>query len=371
LRDYLRHAENIRTLFLRSHPKAWHSGFAPFLLPEFESLLKKKQMTNSERQSAVSDMQRIFDLPGADASGQSRPKLLFMYNVYGLGGVETSIINKMEALRSLGVEVRALFQSLWGEVGQFAARQPGFKVAKDEDDHRRFIREWNPDAIVIIDSPWLIDAVEKAGVRCPVLFESHLSERGALERRVRGGISDSRVSAILVPSEFNRTFLVEFGADPQHLRVIPNPVDPARFRPDLDTDILTGLGLPGDRRLVLFVGRLEPEKNPLEFVRICAELFKNDPAIHCVLVGDAVDTLEYAESVRAEAGSTGGNFTFCARIAYDDMPFLYNAVAASGGCMVSTSLNESQPMIVLEAMACGCPVIASDVGGLREIIEND
>jgi len=370
LLDYLRHAEKVRTLFLGSHPQAWHSGFAPFLLPEFELLVKEKQITNSERQSVIAEMQRIFELPGANASGQSQRKILFMYNVCGLGGVETSIINKMEALRSLGVEVRALFQSLWGEVGQFAARQPGFMVKKSEEAQRRFIREWNPDAIVVIDSPWLIDVVGKSGVHCPVLFESHLSERDALEWRVRDGISDSRVSAILVPSEFNRTFLVEFGADPQRLRVIPNPVDPTRFRPDMDTNILAGLGLPGDRRLLLFVGRLEPAKNPLEFVRICAELVKNDPAIHCVLVGDAVDTLEYAESVRAEAVSTGGSITFSTRVAYDDMPLLYNAVAASGGCMVSTSLNESQPMIVLEAMACGCPVIASDVGGLREIIEN-
>ncbi|MDH3979732.1 MAG: glycosyltransferase [Gammaproteobacteria bacterium] len=370
LRDYLCHAGQVRSLFLGVHPKAWHSGFAPLLLPEIESMVNNWPITHSERQLAEAEMQQIFDLPGADGGGQAHRKLLFMYNVCGLGGVETSIINKMEALRSQGVEVRALFQSLWGEGGQFAAQQPGFVVLADEEAQQRFIREWNPDAIIVVDAPWLIDVAGQADVCCPILFESHLSERAAMEWRVRGGISDLRVSAILVPSEFNRTLLVEFGADPQLVRVIPNPLDPTRFQVDPDTDILTCLGLPVDRRLVLFVGRLEPAKNPMEFVHVCAELAKHNPGIQCVVLGDAVDTAEYADSVQAEAESTGLSITFRERVAYDDMPLLYNAVAASGGCLLSTSLNESQPMIVLEAMACGCPVVASDVGGLREIIED-
>ena len=89
LRDYLRQAELVRSLFLGSHPQAWHSGFAPFILPQIESMLNTWSMTHSERRSAAAEMQRIFDLPGADSSGQSRRKLLFMYNVCGLGGVET------------------------------------------------------------------------------------------------------------------------------------------------------------------------------------------------------------------------------------------------------------------------------------------
>ena len=294
-----------------------------------------------------------------------------MYHVCGLGGVETSIINKMEAFRSQGVEVRALFQSLWGEGGELVARHPDFFIEANEEAQKRFISEWTPDLIIVIDTPRFVEVVDRVDVRCPLLFETHMSELEAFrKRRVLDAAWNPRVSRVIVPSEFNRAILAEQGFDSRRIHVIANPIDIERFRPTPCSVLLERLGLPKDRHLVLFVGRLEPQKNPLMFVRVCAELLKRDSKIHGVVLGDAVNTAEYAACVRADAASIKEHMTFIPRASYDEMPSVYTAVAASGGCLISTSLHESQPMIVLEAMACGCPVVSSDVGGVREIIKD-
>ena len=113
LRDYLRHAEMTRDLFLESNAEAWHRGFAPLLLPEIRSMIDGWQMSDHERATATAEMQRIFELPRPLAK-TARRKVLFMYRVCGLGGVETSIVNKMEALSARGIEVRAVFESVMG-----------------------------------------------------------------------------------------------------------------------------------------------------------------------------------------------------------------------------------------------------------------
>ena len=116
LRDYLRQAEMTREIFLESNGEAWHRGFAPLLLPEIRSMIDGWQLSDQERAAATAEMQRIFELP-QPRTKVARRKVLFMYRVCGLGGVETSIVNKMEALSARGIEVRAVFQSSWGEGG--------------------------------------------------------------------------------------------------------------------------------------------------------------------------------------------------------------------------------------------------------------
>jgi glycosyltransferase involved in cell wall biosynthesis len=368
LHDYLRHVEMVRDVFLSVRPDAWHRGFAPVLLPEIRRMVYEWPMSAAERRAARAEAHRIF---GVQAAPAERPptRLLFLYNVCGLGGVETTIINKQKALQPLGIEVRALFQDQWGE-GAVMAGQPGFVIEGSTEAQRRYIRSWSPHAIVVVDSPWLIDVVGGAGVAAPILFETHTSSPEALARRVVPGASDPRVAAVIAPSRFNAAMLAARGVDRERLRLIPNAVDLDRFRSGLQSDILARLGVLDRRRVLLFVGRLEPEKNPSEFVRIVTELARRSPDIHGVVIGDAVDTEPFAAASREEAHATPGRFTFVPRVRHDEMPQLYNATAASGGCLLSTSLHESQPMVLLEAMACGLPVVASDVGGNHEIVEN-
>lgn len=371
LMDFLCHAEMVRSLFLKAFPDAWYRGYAPLLLPDIRNMLNEWKLTNSEREIAETAIERIFAWSESKTRAEGNVvRLLFMYNVCGLGGVETSIMNKMAALECRGVEVMALFQSLWGEGGWVAARHPGFLVEDEEEKRRQILRDWAPTAVVVIDSPWLIDAVGRSGIYCPIIFESHISDESAMERRVLPGIRDGRVSAVVVPSEFNRNRIRSVSSVLPPIRVISNPISSRRFRTDTDVDDSGYWGFPSTRRLLLWIGRIERQKNALEFVRICKALREQKLDVHCVIVGDAVDSGDYAESVHESAVDLGENIAFIARVPYEKMPNLYRQVAGSGGCMISTSVHESQPMIVLEAMACGCPVVVSDVGGVREVISD-
>jgi glycosyltransferase involved in cell wall biosynthesis len=63
LRDYLRHAELTREVFLESQPDAWYRGFAPLVLPEIRSMIRDWVMSDAEREAATREMRRVFELP--------------------------------------------------------------------------------------------------------------------------------------------------------------------------------------------------------------------------------------------------------------------------------------------------------------------
>ncbi|MBI4393651.1 MAG: glycosyltransferase family 4 protein [Euryarchaeota archaeon] len=145
------------------------------------------------------------------------------------------------------------------------------------------------------------------------------------------------------------------------IEVIPNPVDCARFRPDLDGSALRDRLKLGNARVALFVGRLTHHKGVEDFVRSAA--FTARDVVH-VVVGDGPQK----RALEGLARSTGvaHKFAFVGRADNHDLPLYYNL--SDVVVLPSVSRLEAFGIATIEAHACGKPVVVSDIPGVREVI---
>ena len=163
-----------------------------------------------------------------------------------------------------------------------------------------------------------------------------------------------------VSADLNRTLLSE-GVSPAKLEIVSNGVD-GRFNPSNRNQARRKLGLDVDRKIVLYVGLLVPVKG-LRVLFDALEVLE-DPRLLCVLVGDG--QLRDELSARAEVTPLSGRVFFAGARSSEDIPVWMNAC----DLLVLPSLSEGRPNVVLEAQACGLPVIATRVGGTPELIED-
>jgi D-inositol-3-phosphate glycosyltransferase len=171
------------------------------------------------------------------------------------------------------------------------------------------------------------------------------------------------------PSEANELIGL-YGAAPERVAVVQPGVDLDRFTPGgpgARQLARQRLGLPADRHIVAFVGRIQPLKAPDVLLRAVAELRQRsaDLAKHvtAVVVGgpsgtgldrptaliELAEQLDIADAVR-----------FLAPLSREDLPDLYRAA----DLVAVPSHNESFGLVAVEAQACGTPVVAAAVGGL-------
>lgn len=170
--------------------------------------------------------------------------------------------------------------------------------------------------------------------------------------------------AVIAASEHERQLLMElYGADARRIEVIPCGVDPARFRPLERAACRQELGLSAGP-LLLFVGRLEPLKGIELLIDALAHL---DGVTLLVVGGDARSTAYQAElEGRAVRRGVAGRVCFVGAVPQERLPVYYNAADV---CAVP-SFYESFGLVALEAMACGVPVVAADVGGLGTTVRD-
>jgi len=153
------------------------------------------------------------------------------------------------------------------------------------------------------------------------------------------------------------------GCPPAKVCVIPNGIDPKRFRPGPpDRALGEALGLAAGAPLVGIVAALRPEKNHPLFLRAAALVRRAVPAAEFLVVGDGPERAGL-ETLAGQLGLAGVVHFLGTRA---DVPELLRLIDVA----VLTSHIEASPVSLLEAMASGKPVVATRVGSVAEAVAN-
>lgn len=160
-----------------------------------------------------------------------------------------------------------------------------------------------------------------------------------------------------------QSYLINIGIKEDDLCFIPRGVDTDMFKPDNTTNNLfrRSLGVDSEDFVILYVGRFDQVKGVDYLLEAVKMIYSEHEKIKLILVGDGNLKdyyYEISEPIRDAVVFTGFR---------SDIPKFMNMADV----VVLPSLSEGCPNVVLEAMACGTPVIASRVGAVPDIIEND
>jgi glycosyltransferase involved in cell wall biosynthesis len=176
----------------------------------------------------------------------------------------------------------------------------------------------------------------------------------------------SRAAATITRSRDLATRLREAGVPALKLRPIYNGVDTAIFHPSDPAALRRELGLPTERKIILYVGNFLPVKNPLLLVtahaRLCRALAQ---PVELVMIGTG--PLEAKARQLARSGCCDAHVQLVGR--QNSAAVARYMQAADVLCVPSKQ--EGVPNVMLEAFACGLRTVATRVGGIPEVLEHD
>ena len=166
-----------------------------------------------------------------------------------------------------------------------------------------------------------------------------------------------RAHHVFCPSAYLRDVALEWDLDPGHVSVLPNPAPSAPQLPGRD-ELRRELRLDG--RVLAFAGRLGPQKA----LGVALEAIAAVPDVTLVVAGDGPERA----ALEGQAIQLGleGRSRFLGSLSRDDVLRLFRAADGS----VLSSAWENFPHTVVEALAVGCPVIATAVGGVPEVVRD-
>ena len=240
------------------------------------------------------------------------------------------------------------------------------------------VAAWRPDAVVINGWAWLshlqaIRAFHRRGIRTFFRGDSHLLDgttagprwllKQALLRRVY-----SWPTGFLVVGSANRAYYERFGVMPGRLHRCPHSIDVSRFAEPADVfereaaEWRTQLGITPTRTVLLFAGKFERKKRPVELMRTVLE--RTNPDILLILVGNG----ELQGEIDAIAAREPTRFRVIPFQNQSRMPVVHRM----GDLFVLPSaFGETWGLAANEALACGRPVVVSDrVGCATEVADH-
>lgn len=320
-------------------------------------------------------------LPGAGASGRAL-RIVLIARALGIGGAERQLAALATGLRSRGHDLTILLfysENLYeerleraGVVVRHLEKQGRWDVARFGPALRRALAELRPDIVyTFLPVPNLVAAALRPFLpRHSLVWSLRASnmDPGSYDRLSRLALrlepALSRIPDLIIAnSGAGRAHALSRGFGGARIAVVPNGIDLGRFRPpepEMRASARARLGLPDDCIAVGHLARDDPMKDHGSFLRALAGM---DKRFHAVIAGIDPDS---APGLRRLAESLGlePRITWAGPVS--DVLEIYAALDLV--CISSTN-GEGFSNVLGEAMACGIPCVATDVGDSRVILD--
>jgi len=306
-------------------------------------------------------------------------KVLYIYYEPQRGGQTTHVLNLVRNLDKNKFEISLIFpmqlvqnQSMFNRIG----------IMSDPLPMRKLL--WNPKSIVklfqlIRKENFDIVHVhsQEAGVlarfvskiarankivytpQCTNIRRTNLSWLYHVVEKLLSYFTDMIISV----SEYDRQRIIQWGIPPSKVITIHNGIDSEGNNiPDDDATKLQSLGLDLKVPLVMQVGRLSHQKNPLMFIEGASKVVRQIPECHFALIGDGPLKNEVERCIQVHG--IHDNF-FC-------LGWQENAkeLMTLADIITLTSRWEGLPHVLLEAMACSRPIVTTQVNGCSELVKH-
>jgi len=290
------------------------------------------------------------------------------------GGVETAIYYRTKQLnRSDGMSHVYFY---YPGMGVESYSEIPHRISSQRSDFLAYLNKHRFDYVTFVNTLYNLDLVAQSVAPAKVLYEIHgygslmAEELERIDRGEDGGLVRGVVAPSPSVAAWARSFLKN--RTDVDVFVATNTLDLDRFRstPELEPFLqhtrLRNAWL--NSPLLGWVGRLDGNKNWSVFRKLRARRMN----FKLLIVSDLTKS-RHLHRFYAKAAKYG--LVSCVRILpnipHDLMPLYYSLISRSGGVLISTSLSEGYPYNVLEAQACECPVVCSQIPGSLELVRHE
>jgi glycosyltransferase involved in cell wall biosynthesis len=305
------------------------------------------------------------------------PTVLVMLSFLAVGGAEYLLSNVLRNLqdkfRFVIMTVEGMHPSQGTTADLFRTITPYVYTSPDyvnmklnfsmlEYLHARF----SPVTIYIPNgSNWIFDRLEKLRARfSDVRFVNQVYDhRVGWIFRYDEQVANA-IDIHIAPNQSIAQAYIERGVRLDQIAFIEHGIDSEELNPKVYDDekkavIKTHLGLPLDKKIVAFVARLYPQKRPIDFVEL-ARRFQHDSNVYFLMVGDGILGPRVDEQIAKTGLKNLRRLDF-----YKPIKEIYAILDV----LVLPSKYEAMPLVVAETLAMGKPVVVTDVGNNREVVE--
>jgi glycosyltransferase involved in cell wall biosynthesis len=216
------------------------------------------------------------------------------------------------------------------------------------------------------EDPEWVDIVRRSAPS-PELFVSDCLSRKNLFTHLKSNIMKTvqRADSVITVSEFSRTRIIEkLGVPADKVRVIYPGVDETFVRQDEEAiqDVRMKFGIR--KRYILYVGKFEPQKNIIRLLEAFKKVVNNEEV--CLVMAGPVNWYYFIVVEKLKQLGISESVMFTDFIEDEDMAALYSGASA----FVFPSLYEGFGLPLLEAMACGVPIVTSHVCSIPEVVDD-